>query len=349
MLHPAIAAPLPQYYCIDVSSHCNLRCPFCATGNGTIPMAERGTMTQEHFRVIFDKIRPHAEVIQLFNWGEPFMHKRLLDYIETISAAGIETQVSSNLSVRRFTEPELERIVRSGLTSLLASIDGTRQTEYAAYRRGGNLSKAMANMRGLLRTRDRLGATTPHVIWGYHVNRHNEEQVPAARRLAAKIGVAIWFRSLSCPEDFQTRLLREAPSLFRTPEGLGRLWRPRSNRGVAELQLDPRLPQTCGVCRMPFEILNINHDGGIYPCTVVTDRSMLLGNLVEELLEEIWNVRMAENRRQLLDVDTPRPASQCGMCKHFRRIAEVTVPPGSPASRPASPARPIPSLPAAAP
>lgn len=320
MAHPAIDAPLPTYYCIDISGHCNLQCPFCATGNGTIPMSERGYMTRETFDAVFAKIRPHARMIQLFNWGEPFMHKHALDFIETISAAGIGTQVSSNLSVRLFSTAELERIVRSGLTSLLASIDGTKQEAYAAYRRNGDLSKAMANLRGLIETKARLGSETPHLVWGYHVNRHNEEQVPAARRLAKELGVTIWFKELSCPEDFQTRLLREVPALFNIPENLGDLWQPRGNPGLPPFELDPRLPKTCNVCRMPFEILNINHDGSVYPCTAVTGAEFKLGNLVETSLEEIWQVRMAVNRRQLLDVGTLNPASQCASCVHLTRL-----------------------------
>ncbi|KPQ22407.1 MAG: radical SAM additional 4Fe4S-binding SPASM domain-containing protein [Rhodobacteraceae bacterium HLUCCA24] len=312
-----IDAPIPQYFNIEVSSHCNLKCPYCPTGRGDIPMADRRYISDADFHVIFENIRPYAEVIQLFNWGEPFMHKSLCSYLERISSHGILTQISSNLSVRRFDDRAAERIVASGLTSLFASIDGITQQAYEAYRVNGNVSVALQNLETVRRARDRLGSSTPHLIWGFYVNRHNEHEVDAARRKADEIGVDIWFKELSCPPEFQTTLLRSRPDLFAAPGNLGELWRGRFNRGLGHFELDPRLPRTCNVCRMPFEIMIINTDGTVFPCTAVTGRQFAVGNLLTESVEDVWHNRMVENRRQLLHVEERREQSQCRRCPHF--------------------------------
>lgn len=312
-----VSAPIPQYYFLEITAHCNLRCPFCSTGNGEVPWSSRGNVAPETFKVLFDKIRPHAEVIDLFNWGEPFMHRRLYGFIEEIARAGIKAQISSNLTVRLFDERELERLVRSGLHSLLASIDGVTQSAYAAYRRGGNVQKALANLENIQKTKRRLGAATPHLTWGFYLNRYNEAEVDAARRKAEEIGVDIWFKELSCPPEFQTRLLAERPELFAPPANVTELWQPRVNRGLEPFELDPRLPKVCNVCRIPFEAMVINFNGDVYPCTAVVGEDLAVGNLVEQSLEEIWEQDMAENRRQLCNPDQARPASQCFHCPNF--------------------------------
>lgn len=317
MVQPhVIDAPLPQWFNFEISSRCNLHCPYCATGRGDIPPEDRGIMTPEVFAALFEKIRPHAEAVQLFNWGEPFMNRHCLDFVETISAAGMISQISTNLTVRRFDEAETERIACSGLTSLLASIDGITQPAYEAYRRNGSVEKALANLEDLIAAKRRLGVG-PHLIWAYHVNRHNQHEVDAARRMARRLGVTIWFKQLSCPPEFQTDLLRTRPRLFAPPPELPELWQGRSNRGLGSFRIDPRLPQTCNVCRMPFEILMVNVNGDVYPCSAVTGRQFVVGNLLRDSLEDIWHRRMAVNRRQLIHLRGTFPAAQCRRCKHF--------------------------------
>lgn len=317
VLHP----PVPQYFLMDITAHCNLRCPFCPTGNGAIAMAERGLMSDAAFDIIWSKIRATAEVIDLFNWGEPLMHKGLWRFVRTIAANGTRAQISTNLSVRLFDRSELEEIVASGLHCLHASIDGVSQAAYGAYRVNGDVAKALVNLRNLKKVRDRMGSATPHLIWAFYVNRHNEHEVDLARELAAGWGIPIWFKELSCPPDFQTTLLHDRPEIFLPDPGVAESWMPRVNRGLGQFVLDPRLPQTCNVCRMPFEVLTINFNGDVYPCSAVTGRHMVVGNLLRDSLEEIWVDRMARNRRQLIDTGSPIEASQCRSCEHFPRAA----------------------------
>ena len=108
------------------------------------------------------------------------MHKRLYHYIETITATGIETQISSNLSVRLFDTDELERLVRSGLTSLHASIDWVSQEAYEAYSKNGKAEVTLKNFENIQLIKERLGSVTPHVAWAYYLNRHNQHEIGRA-------------------------------------------------------------------------------------------------------------------------------------------------------------------------
>ncbi|NDW45568.1 radical SAM/SPASM domain-containing protein [Ruegeria sp. PrR005] len=311
-----LEAPIPSYFTLDVSSHCNLKCPYCATGCGQVPMDERGYITDQDFEIIFDKIKPYARIVDLFNWGEPFMHKGILGIVEKFSLAGIRTQISSNLSVRLFSQPELERIVLSGLHSLLASIDGVTQQAYEAYRKNGSVSLALRNLENIRKTRSRLNSKTPKLTWAYYLNRHNETEIEAAKRMAAEMGVDIWFKELSCPEDFQTTLLKRKPDIVASPPNADQLWLPRANPGLGSLVLDKRLPSVCNVCRMPFEVMTINFNGDVYPCTTVTGEKFRVGNLLEESVPAIW-AKMRINRKQLLHTDVAEEQSHCWQCVHF--------------------------------
>jgi MoaA/NifB/PqqE/SkfB family radical SAM enzyme len=116
--------PPPQFFQIDIGNVCNLRCPYCPTGNGRTPAREKGLMSMQTFEVVLHRIERHARFVSLFNWGEPFLHPRLLDMIRAFAERGIRTHLDSNLSVRAFSDRDAEEICASGLESLFGSIDG---------------------------------------------------------------------------------------------------------------------------------------------------------------------------------------------------------------------------------
>ena len=98
----------PEWYYIDIGNICNLKCPFCITGNGITPTADKGLMTLESFRVILSKIESHATFVCLFNWGEPFLNKSLLPMISLLHERGISCHLDSNLTLRDFDDDEAQ-------------------------------------------------------------------------------------------------------------------------------------------------------------------------------------------------------------------------------------------------
>jgi len=107
--------------------------------------ARQGSDVEETFDIILRKIEPHARFVCLFNWGEPFLNKNLLYMVRALSERGIKSHLDSNLSLRDFSDREAQEIVRSGLFSLFASIDGVTQESYEKYRVGGNVERALGN------------------------------------------------------------------------------------------------------------------------------------------------------------------------------------------------------------
>ncbi len=98
-------------------------------------------------------------------------------------------------------------------------------------------------------------------------------------------------------------------------------WRGRRNAALPPFELSRALPQTCGVCRIPFEIMVIDVDGDVSPCTVAMRKEMIVGSLLAHSLADLWGMRMARNRKQLLDLTTRQEGSQCLGCKHFPKAA----------------------------
>jgi len=140
------ACPYPKMYYIESGNMCNLRCPYCKTGTQTSGLS-KGMLSLADFTIMFNKIRPYAEKIALYNWGEPFLNKEILSMVSLCHASGIATYIHSNLAVREFLDAEADAIIASGLTQLTASIDGASQATYGRYRIGGHFDTAVRNLR----------------------------------------------------------------------------------------------------------------------------------------------------------------------------------------------------------
>ena len=312
-----LTPPIPQWYYLDVSNICNLRCPYCLTGSGSVPPENKGLMTKKTFLKILDKISPHAEFVALFNWGEPFMNKDICFMIKELSKRNIQTHIDSNLTLRKFSQEELEKIVLSGLNSLFASIDGVSQKAYEVYRKGGDVHRALDNLNALHKTKRRLGSQTPHLIWAYYVNKFNQNEIDEAKALASEMGIGIIFKQLSCPDSLQTDLIKTNPDLFQLPDNYESIYRTQKNAGMDEFILDARLPY---VCRQPFTILTVNHNGDIFPCCNVTDNKFVIGNLLENSLRDIWEGNeLTKCRSFLLDPETESDA----VCRSCPVVANI--------------------------
>jgi radical SAM protein with 4Fe4S-binding SPASM domain len=218
---------------------------------------------------------------------------------------------------------------------LHASIDGASQQTYQQYRVGGDFELAVHNLRMLAKAKSRLDAST-ELAWKFVVFKANEQEIPQAVEMAGQIGVPIIFQLMSTDGDasWNSSLhdravgMDDGDPLVVTVNGKDHqvVWRnyvPMARARAREaggggaravpttppkrdypmpanrVGLDPALPWCCA---HPFEALYVNSDGNVSPCCTAYGDAMMLGNLLEQTLEEVWNVpEMTRCRQYLLE------------------------------------------------
>jgi len=280
------ACRMPRHYYIDIGNYCNLRCPFCVTG-AKQTRSNKGFMTLQYFGRIFDKIRDHATLIALYNWGEPFMNRDLLDIIRLASSGGAKVHIDSNLSVHDFSDAYCEQLVQSGLYSLFASIDGVTQETYARYRVRGNLARVFANLRKIVFEKDRLGSALPILGWQFHVSAHNEQEIALAAEQAAKLGIGIVFKRLNSPDpSWWSSVHDQALMVLKGAEWFNAAYHPPKNPDLAMINLHPAVAHPCGQL---FGTMTVAWNGDVMPCTCVEGPDFAMGNLFTQSLAEVWN------------------------------------------------------------
>lgn len=302
---------LPRHYYIDIGNYCNLRCPFCVTG-AMETKAPKGFMTEAAFATIFAKIKDHAELISLYNWGEPLMNRDLLAIIGRARSNGARVHIDTNLALRDMTDQECEDIVRSGLYSLFASIDGITQETYQKYRVRGNQDRVFQNLQSLIAAKLRLCSPWPVLGWQFHVNAFNEHEIQRAREKAYDLGIGIVFKRLNSPDPtWHSSIHQDAFMTLSGEAWFRQTYMPPEN---PDFNSDDLHPAVRSPCSQLFGTMTVAWNGDVMPCTCVEGPDYAMGNLFEQELDDIWNGGAFAGSRKFVAGYGPRQHG-CSVCE----------------------------------
>ncbi|MFC1556375.1 radical SAM/SPASM domain-containing protein [candidate division KSB1 bacterium] len=176
----------PAVLSIEPASLCNLKCPQCPTGNGTLSRPQ-GFMDFGLYKKIIDATADYVVHLQLFFQGEPFINTALTRMIRYAKNRNIYTITSTN---GHFLTPEtIDGILQSGLDAIIIGLDGVTPEAYLDYRKNGAFDKVVQGISHLLDERRRRGLKRPKVYLQFIVMKHNESQIDTVKNFGRELGV----------------------------------------------------------------------------------------------------------------------------------------------------------------
>jgi radical SAM protein with 4Fe4S-binding SPASM domain len=270
LLKKPITWGYPPIVMIEPTDICNLRCPMCPSGNGSLKR-EKGFMELPLFQKIIDEIAPYSLMVILWNQGEPFLNRDFVKMVNYASEAKLFTLVSTNAN----TNLEAEQIVNSGLDSLIVSADGTTQEVYNKYRRNGNLEKVIENVKNIVAAKKKLQSKSPIIRWQFIVMKHNEHQIEAMKKLGTSLEVdnlELKSAQVYSKEDIQNFLPRNPK--YRRYKITGE-----------DFELKYGIKNRC---RRIWTQPVINWNGEAAVCCFDKDIDYKIGNMQHKSVKEIW-------------------------------------------------------------
>jgi MoaA/NifB/PqqE/SkfB family radical SAM enzyme len=291
---------MPYRYNIDPMNICNLKCPVCPTGLGTLGR-DRGKMHFEDYKRIVDQIAEYAYVLELYNWGEPLLHSRIFDMINYAHQRRISVRLSSNLN--HFNQKMAEQMVASGLDRIIVSVDGSTQETYEKYRRGGNLSRVLNNVRILVEEKKRQRSPYPFILLRMLVNKYNEHQVEEMRQIAHQLDVDAFSTGGFFIDTTDPSQVKE--------------WLP-TDESQSFYDYDADRMENVWHCSDLWESMAVNWDGGVAPCCWLHQKENDFENALEKPVAEIWNGDAYTSSRRVFAFGGPKDGPRktiCTVCK----------------------------------
>jgi len=115
---------------------CNFKCKYCAL---SIPLEKRGFISDcvfmdfDLFKKIIDECSSfdvRIRTVRFVGMGEPLMHKNIADMIKYVSVAEISERVEVLTNASLLRKSLSDKIIASGITKLIISIQGTSPEKY---------------------------------------------------------------------------------------------------------------------------------------------------------------------------------------------------------------------------
>lgn len=271
ILKKPIISALPYGISIEPTTSCNLRCSQCPSGLRSFHRPT-GMLQNDLFKKIIDDVSLHAYWLTFYFQGEPYLNTSFLDMVAYASTKNMYTMTSTN--AHYFTNEIADKTVKSGLSKIIISIDGTDQETYEKYRTGGQLEKVLEGTKKLVTSKKKLQSKTPHIVFQFIAFSHNLHQIEEVKKLGKMIGVdEVKIKSAQVYEQEDIALIPDDQNYARYTK----------NESGFKIKND-----IYNHCWRMWSSTVVTWDGKVIPCCFDKDAKYTLGSLSETNFESIW-------------------------------------------------------------
>lgn len=299
----ALMSPQPYVFNLETTNACNMKCVMCPRTTKMIRPIQR--FPKELYPKLLDQIIPHTEeklrkffdylenkygilenefsedsfyyhissrCLTLHGFGEPILDPNIVEVVSLCTARGIPTYFSTvpaNINLNKVRE-----LMSAGLGVIKFSLDALND-ERAKEIRGNknNFSYAMENIRNVLEYKKKHPEISTKIVITIISLSATEEQKDAEKRF-----IELW----------------QNEDVFYYIKTQNDRWLYENNNGSKRFE-------TCTkeYCEYPWTSMTVMADGNIVPCSQDYDCELVMGNIREKSLSEIWNSDIYRKFREM--------------------------------------------------
>lgn len=268
----------PLHLDIETTSHCNLKCPFCAT---TYSDFNDGFMSWETVKKILDESGREGLYACKFNFrGEPLLHKELGKFVSYAKKVGI-IDVYFNTNAVLLNDEKAKMLIDSGLDRITISFEGFEKETYEKSRVGAKFEKVVSNIEKFRNLREKLGSPKPKI-------RLQAVMIPELENRMEDF-VNFWKDRVD-----QVSYNDMEPAMDAV------------QNKVKEIKSD-------WICPFPYQRMTIMWDGTITVCKNDYFGKLALGNVEKDSIKEIWQNKN-ERIREIHRSGNTHELEACGEC-----------------------------------
>ncbi len=271
---------------VEPSSHCNLKCVFCA------PHADLGGLQQQKdparrpkkkmnmaiglFRQLIQKLggMPKLKMLFFHGHGEPLVHPQLAEMVRLAMEAGVAEQATVVTNGILLDEPKFVSLVQAGVGTFRVSLDFFQPETYARFKGADRVQRVISNLDQCIRViRERsFGIQLSIDCKSWQDPSHGQDE---SEMLVAHFG--------PLTDGLPGVVVRKT---------VEHNWVAQSNRETGK-RSRRQYP-----CEQPFYMTMVHSDGDASMCCVDSMKELVLGNIasVEHFSEFVRSRQLREWR-----------------------------------------------------
>lgn len=297
---------------MEASSICQLKCPACRNGRRLIATGTigQGYLSFDDFKRFVNQ-NSWIRSIELSNWGELFLNPELDKIIKYAFTKKVMLTAYNGVNLNTVDDTMIQSLVQHRFDHLTVSIDGATPRVYRMYRRSGSLDRVLQNIRAINHYKWLYKTNRPTLTWQFIIFGHNEYELPAARRMAASMGMR-FVPKLNYNEEYSP--VRDQ-QWVRKESGLGAATREEYRRLYHRDYLSP--------CHQLWYSPQINWDGKLLGCCV--NKHGDFGNVFSSGLQSCMkSERYLYAKRMVFGLAPLRTDIPCAQCPVYRERQHST-------------------------
>jgi radical SAM protein with 4Fe4S-binding SPASM domain len=321
---------LPRCLYLETTNRCNLRCRSCIIYRGG--WEPKRDISLEELLMLSEQL-PGLERAVLHGIGEPLLNPDLPAMICHLKSN--TARVLFNTNGILLSKEKQEELIDSQVDEIRVSLDAASPRVYQAVRGSDKFDLIVRNLRTMTRRLASRKLAKPKLSLWFLGNRDNIGDLPKLIELASDIGVSevylqrlVYFLEhegygLARPEKKLTNLDTEANQLIKKSEEkaihLGVTFNASGLTGaVQSLQVSSPVRSPWKKCFRPWEVMYITAQGNVLPCCIspfstADYSSIVLGNIFDQSVEEIWFGEIYQDFRKRHQTTIPPKCCQgCG-------------------------------------
>lgn len=279
----------PLSLCIDACDICNFKCDFCFH-------KYRQSDGKALDRELFDKIVKDMEdfkepfkTVHLYNLGEPLINTNIAAFTKALKDKNVAeiTQITTNGSL--LTKRMSEELVAAGLDRITFSIYGLDDATYKKFSSAQvSFSQLLDNISYFYSVK---GSCQVHVkiAGNYFDEKQKQEFIALFKDIADTYfidnAVNLWPDLVTVKEQSEEHMY-----------------------GMLDTIAISR------ICPQPFYQMVIHSDGTVSPCCTDYDKRLIVGDIKEKSLREIWNGEQYRALRQCILREDLKEGMICQNC-----------------------------------
>jgi len=293
----------PMFFQIQTNNLCNGSCIMCPISKEK--NKKPGKMSDELFEKIIKEIsgnRSKSTNIWLFLQNEPLTDNDIfnkLKLIKKLSNGEIATGIVTNGTL--LTEEKVKEVCEAEVDRIHFSIDAFTEETYTKIRRGLNYNKVMTNIENI-----RNSDCKTRVTVGFTMQKDNYFELNDFKKFWKKKGITV---DISVVNNRSGDL-----SNFNNISVL------RNDIPFKQRFTHNVILRLTGGCIMLATIFNILYNGDVIMCCNDYTKKIILGNVNDESIKEIWTNKKYQSIRELVFDKDFKKIPACSTCTKIRTM-----------------------------